>query len=157
MFLWMKIEFKKEKRHLIGYHVFAKENINAVLPFLAIYRQIRDFGLLLGDGKFSPAINRQSPKVRDFEPPKLAILVNFEKQRRFWRFLMEISKFLANFLYSEMSEQIILFQKKKLKFRGCEKQEILVQIIYFFQHINKKFLKQIISKFFFYVSILKKN
>ena len=39
----------------------------AVLPFLAIYRQIRDFGLLFGDGKFELAIYRQSPKFRDFE------------------------------------------------------------------------------------------
>ena len=39
-----------------------------VLAFLAIYRQIRDFGLLFGDGKFELAIYRQLPKFRDFEP-----------------------------------------------------------------------------------------
>ena len=39
-----------------------------MLPFLAIYRQIRDFGLKLGDRSFGLAIDRQSPKVRDFEP-----------------------------------------------------------------------------------------
>ena len=27
LFLWTKIEFNKEKRHLIGYHIFAEENI----------------------------------------------------------------------------------------------------------------------------------
>ena len=37
-----------------------------VFPGLAIYRQIRDFGLLFGDGKFELAIYRQSPKFRDF-------------------------------------------------------------------------------------------
>ena len=39
-----------------------------MLAGLAIYRQIRDFGLLFGDGKFELAIYRQSPKFRDFEP-----------------------------------------------------------------------------------------
>ena len=36
-----------------------------MLAGLAIYRQIRDFGLLFGDGKFELAIYRQSPKFRD--------------------------------------------------------------------------------------------
>ena len=39
-----------------------------MLAFLAIYRQIRDFGPLHGDRNFGLAIDRQSPKVRDFEP-----------------------------------------------------------------------------------------
>ena len=59
---------------------------NTVLPFLAIYRQIRDFGLLFGDGKFELAIYRQSPKFRDFEPQRLAKSAKFEKQWRFWRY-----------------------------------------------------------------------
>ena len=46
-----------------------------MLPFLAIYRQIRDFGLLFGDGKFELAMYRQSPNFRDFEP----------QNRRFWQ------------------------------------------------------------------------
>ena len=41
---------------------------SAVLPFLAIYRQIRDFGHRAGDKNLGLAIDRQSPKVRDFEP-----------------------------------------------------------------------------------------
>ena len=57
-----------------------------VLAFLAIYRQIRDFGLLFGDGKFELAIYRQLPKFRDFEPQRLAKSAKFEKQWRFWRY-----------------------------------------------------------------------
>ena len=41
--------------------------VTTVLAGLAIYRQIRDFGLLFGDGNFELAIYRQSPKFRDFE------------------------------------------------------------------------------------------
>ena len=40
----------------------------AVLPFLAIYRQIRDFGHRAGDKNLGLAIDRQLPKIRDFEP-----------------------------------------------------------------------------------------
>ena len=39
-----------------------------MLPFLAIYRQIRDFGHRAGDKNLGLAIDRQSPKVCDFEP-----------------------------------------------------------------------------------------
>ena len=56
-----------------------------MLAGLAIYRQIRDFGLLFGDGKFELAIYRQSPKFRDFEPQRLAILANSRESSRFWR------------------------------------------------------------------------
>ena len=45
-----------------------KGSSGPVLPFLAIYRQIRDFGLLFGDGKFELAIDRQTLIFRDFEP-----------------------------------------------------------------------------------------
>ena len=48
-----------------------------MLAGLAIYRQIRDFGLLFGDGKFELAIYRQSPKFRDLSL----------KDWRFWRIL----------------------------------------------------------------------
>ena len=43
-------------------------NLNSVLAFLAIYRQIRDFGHRAGDKNLGLAIDRQSPKIRDFEP-----------------------------------------------------------------------------------------
>ena len=38
----------------------------AVLPFLAIYRQIRDFGHRAGDKNLGLAMDRQSPEIRDF-------------------------------------------------------------------------------------------
>ena len=65
-----------------------------VLAFLAIYRQIRDFGRRHGDENLALAIDRQSLKFRDFEPWKSAKLAKFEKQWRIWRFMMRISKFL---------------------------------------------------------------
>ena len=37
-----------------------------VLPFLAIYRQIRDFGHRAGDKNLGLAMDRQSPEIRDF-------------------------------------------------------------------------------------------
>ena len=61
-----------------------------MLAFLAIFRQIRDFGLLSGDGKFELAMYRQSPNFRDFEPQKVAILANSSKTWRFWRNIEEI-------------------------------------------------------------------
>ena len=61
----------------------------SVLAFLAIFRQIRDFGLLSGDGKFELAMYRQSPNFRDLEPLKLAILVNSGNTWRFWRNIEE--------------------------------------------------------------------
>ena len=39
-----------------------------VLPGLAIYRQIGDFGPLSGDRNFGLAIYRQVPNFGDFEP-----------------------------------------------------------------------------------------
>ena len=39
-----------------------------MLAFLAIFRQIRDFGPLSGDGNNELAMYRQSPNFRDFEP-----------------------------------------------------------------------------------------
>ena len=42
------------------------KTITPVLPFLAIYRQIRDFGHRAGDKNLGLAMNRQSPKIRDF-------------------------------------------------------------------------------------------
>ena len=63
-----------------------------MLPFLAIFRQIRDFELLSGDGKFELAMNRQSPNFRDFEPQKLAILAYSKKIWRFWRNTEEIGQ-----------------------------------------------------------------
>ena len=63
-----------------------------MLAFLAIFRQIRDFGLLSGDGKFELAMYRQSPNFRDFEPQKVAILANSSKTWRFWRNIEEIGK-----------------------------------------------------------------
>ena len=65
-----------------------------MLAFLAIHRQIRDFGRRHGDENLALAIDCQSPKFRDFEPWKLAKLAKFEKQWRIWRFMMRISKFL---------------------------------------------------------------
>ena len=56
-----------------------------VLAGLAIYRQIRDFGLCRGDRDLALAIDRQSPKIRDIEPQKLAISANLSKTWRFWR------------------------------------------------------------------------
>ena len=38
----------------------------SVLAFLAIYRQIRDFGHKRGDKNLGLAIDRQSPKIGDF-------------------------------------------------------------------------------------------
>ena len=49
--------------------------IKTVLAFLAINRQIRDFGLRYGDGNLALAIDRQSPKIGDFQP----------KNWRYWR------------------------------------------------------------------------
>ena len=46
----------------------------SVLPFLAISRQIRDFGHTPGDTNLGLAIDRQSAKIRDFEAPISAIL-----------------------------------------------------------------------------------
>ena len=58
-----------------------------VLACLAIYRQIRDFGpgLCRGDRDLALAIDRQSPKIRDIEPQKLAISANLSITWRFWR------------------------------------------------------------------------
>ena len=64
-----------------------------MLPVLAIYRQIGDFGLRRGDKIFGLAIYRQSPKIGDFEPKKLAILAKFNKNWRNWRFLAKIGDF----------------------------------------------------------------
>ena len=61
-----------------------------VLAFLAIFRQIRDFGPLYGDGNYELAIYRQSANFRDFEPQKVAILANSSKTWRFWRNIEEI-------------------------------------------------------------------
>ena len=76
--------------HFILYNKPSSIWVNAtpdspVLAFLAIYRQIRDFGLLFGDRKFELAIYRQSPKFRDFEPQRLAILANSRKSLQFRR------------------------------------------------------------------------
>ena len=70
-FLWSRtsrIDFSEIKTILKISGKSLLIQILTVLAGLAIYRQIRDFGLHLGDGKFGLAINRQSPKVRDFEP-----------------------------------------------------------------------------------------
>ena len=64
----------------------------SVLAFLAIFRQIRDFGPLFGDGNYELAMYRQSPNFRDFEPQKLAILAKSSKTWRFWRNIEEIGK-----------------------------------------------------------------
>ena len=66
--------------------------LQAVLAFLAIYRQIRDFGLRRGYRLFDLAIDRQSPKIGDFEPQTLAILANFSKTWRFWRNTVKIGQ-----------------------------------------------------------------
>ena len=50
----------------------------SVLPFLVIYRQIRDFRPRRGDSHLALAIDRQSPKIGDFEP----------QDWRNWRFLI---------------------------------------------------------------------
>ena len=63
-----------------------------MLPFLAIFRQIRDFGPLFGDGNYELAMYRQSPNFRDFEPQKLAILAYSNKIWRFWRNTEEIGQ-----------------------------------------------------------------
>ena len=72
---------------------------SSVLAFLAIYRQIRDFGLLFGDGKFELAIYRQSPKFRDFEPQRLAILANSRIFLRFRRNTDKKRPFFRAFLF----------------------------------------------------------
>ena len=48
--------------------------MGSVLPFLAISRQIRDFGHMPGDTNLGLAKDRQSAKIRDLEAPKLANL-----------------------------------------------------------------------------------
>ena len=45
-----------------------QRSLGSVLAFLAIFRQIRDFGPLSGDGNNELAMYRQSPNFRDFEP-----------------------------------------------------------------------------------------
>ena len=63
--LWTKIEFNKEKRHLIGKHIFAKENHNAAM--MAISRQIfhkRHNHILLKCYKLRPFDQILKPQTR---------------------------------------------------------------------------------------------
>ena len=55
----------------------------SVLAFLAIFRQIRDFGPLSGDGNIELAMYRQLPNFRDFEP----------QNWRYWRIPKEPGNF----------------------------------------------------------------
>ena len=92
----------------------------AVLAFLAIYRQIRDFGPLHGDRNFGLAIDCQSPKFRDFESQTLAKSANFKEPWRFWRITVKISNIYRKFfqilksskgLISEILKHIFYPQK----------------------------------------------
>ena len=65
LFLWLKIEFKKEKRHLIGYHVFTKENHKAAM--VVISQQIflkRQNHNLLKCYKICPFHQILKPRIR---------------------------------------------------------------------------------------------
>ena len=57
--------------------------VPAVLPFLAIDRQIRDFGPTPGDKNFGLAIDRQSPNSA----------ISSLKDRPFWRISVEVGEF----------------------------------------------------------------
>ena len=54
-----------------------------MLPFLAIDRQIRDFGPTPGDKNFGLAIDRQSPNSA----------ISSLKDWRFWRISVEVGEF----------------------------------------------------------------
>ena len=102
-----------------------------MLAGLAIYRQIRDFGLLFGDGKFELAIYRQSPKFRDFEPQSLAILANSRKFLRFRRNTDKKGHFSGYFLLNFEQDKVL----RKSQFLKPQKCNIFLRIffkIYFF-------------------------
>ena len=88
-----------------------------MLAFLAIYRQIRDFGLLFGDGKLELAIDRQTRKVRDFEPLELVKSANLKENQRYWRILecwnLKTEKFLPKIA---RQNGITFFQKGSIYF-----------------------------------------
>ena len=90
---------------------------NTVLPFLAIYRQIREFGPRLGDEIVGLAIHRQSLNIRDFEPLELAKSANFKENRRYWRILecwnLKTEKFLPKIA---RQNGITFFQKGSMYF-----------------------------------------
>ena len=65
----------------------------AVLAFLAIYRQIRDFRPRRGDSHLALAIDRQSPKIRDFQPQIGDFGENIENLE-----ILAISKLKSKFL-----------------------------------------------------------
>ena len=89
-----------------------KAVLDTVLPFLAIYRQIRDFRPRRGDSDLALAMDRQSPKIGDFEPQKLAKLAIFNINQRFRRFSLKICNFKTlNLEFSaKNSRSYFLFQ-----------------------------------------------
>ena len=114
-----------------------------VLPFLAIFRQIRDFGPLFGDGNYELAMYRQSPNFRDFEPQKVAILANSSKTWRFWRNIEEIGKNpekLDNFYWTSTRHQTEKRSHKitilKTKSKSLKPQKCNMFLEFFFQFIT---------------------
>ena len=129
-----------------------------MLAFLAIFRQIRDFGPLSGDGNNELAMYRQSPNFRDFEPQKLAILAKFSKTWRFWRNIEEIGENpekLDNFYLTSTRHKTkkrshkITILKTKSKFLKPQKCNIFLE--FFFQFITY-FERKILN-----IDFLKKN
>ena len=121
-----------------------------MLAFLAIFRQIRDFGPLCGDGNYELAMYRQSPNFRDFEPQKLAILAKSSKTWRFWRNIEEIGKNpekLDNFYLTSTRHKtkkrshkitILKILKTKSKFLKPQKCNIFLEKIFSINYFGRK-------------------
>ena len=109
----------------------------SVLAFLAIYRQIRDFGPSRGDSNLALAIDRQSPKIGDFEPQKLAKLAIFNINQRFRQFSLKICNFKnQNLEFSAKNRLYFLF---KSYFFFCVKKIYIMKIMT--GKINKFFIQ----------------
>ena len=116
----------KQRKFLVLFLSKVSQSL-AVLPFLAIYRQIRDFGLLFGDGKFELAIYRQSPKFRDFGPQKLAILAKSRKSLRFRRNTDKKGHFSGYFLLNFEQDKVL----RKSQFLKPQKCNIFLKEYFF--------------------------
>ena len=120
----MKLKIHNAQDLLAQFFIYFSDSAEAkampkptVLPFLAIYRQIREFGPRLGDEIFGLAIHRQSLNIRDFEPLELAKSANFKENRRYWRILecwnLKTEKFLPKIA---RQNGITFFQKGSIYF-----------------------------------------
>ena len=128
----------------------------SVLPFLAINRQIRDFGQWHGDRKIGLAIDRQSPKFRDFESKKVAISANFWENWPYWRFQNCQSSKSGNFSeFSAIIRELAYRPKTKIIFLSLIKCFVWKKIDYLFFEATKKYnsTKNIFLKVIFFLKI----